>query len=70
LLERANDVLTATAAAEYPSNIGHDFTLADAHDDAYLDVEAAAVEVEDANLVGAAERQALNAAMAVWYGIG
>ncbi len=61
---------TATAAAEYKANVGPDFTLADAYDAAYLDVEAARVEVEDADLMGAAERQALNARMAQWYGIG
>jgi hypothetical protein len=60
----------AAVAAEYKANVGHDFTLADAFDAAYLDVEAAAVEVEDVNLMGVAERQALNARMAEWYGIG
>ncbi len=61
---------TAAAAAEYRSNIGHDFTLADAFDATYLDVEAAEVEAEDMDLMGAAERQALNASLAEWYGIG
>ncbi len=61
---------TAAAAAEYRANVGHDFTLADAFDAAYLDVEAAAVEVEDVDLMGVAERRALNARMAEWYGIG
>jgi hypothetical protein len=55
---------TAAAAAEYRANVGHDFTLADACDAEYLDVEPVEVEVETA------ERQALNARMAEWYGIG
>jgi len=50
------------------SRLGPDFTLADAYDAAYLGVGVA--EVEDVDLMGAAERQALNAAMAEWYGIG
>ena len=37
---------TATAAAEYKSNIGQDITLADALDPEYLDEEAAGVEDE------------------------
>jgi hypothetical protein len=61
---------TAAVAAEYRANVGHDFTLADAHDASYLDVEIARVEVEDVDLMGVAERQALNARMAEWYGIG
>ena len=61
---------TAAAAAEYSHNVGHDFTLTDAYDAAYLDVEAAGVEVEDVDLISEAERQALNAHMAEWYGIG
>lgn len=61
---------TAAAAAEYRANTGHDFTLADAFDAAYLDVEAAGVEVEDVDPMRAAERRALNARMAEWYGIG
>ena len=61
---------TAAAAAEYRANIGPDFTLADAFDVAYLDVEIAAVEVEDADLMTTSERQALNARIAEWYGIG
>lgn len=32
---------TAAAAAEYRSNVGHDFTLADAYDAEYLDDELA-----------------------------
>lgn len=54
-----------TAAAEYSSNIGYDFTLADAYDPEYLDTDAA--ETEEAER---AARQALNARMADWYGIG
>jgi hypothetical protein len=61
---------TAAAAAEYKNNIGHDFTLADAFDVASLVVEAAEVEVEDVDLMGVVERQALNARMVEWYGIG
>ena len=53
---------TAAAANEYRSNVGPDFTLADAYDADYLDDEAEEDE--------AAERQALNARMAEWYGIG
>jgi len=61
---------TAAAAAEYKANVAHDITLADAYNAPYLDVEAAEVEVEDVDLIGVAERQALNATMAEWYGIG
>jgi hypothetical protein len=61
---------TAAAAAEYRANVGHDFTLTDAFDAAYLDVEAVEVEVDDVDVMGVAERQALNARMAEWYGIG
>jgi hypothetical protein len=64
------EMSTATAAAAYRANVGHDFTLADAYDTAYLDVEAAAVEVEEVDLMGAPQQQALNARMAEWYGIG
>ena len=63
---RANEMTTAAAAAECRANLGPDFTLADAFDAEYLDVD----EVEDVDLMGAAERQALNARMAEWYGIG
>lgn len=56
---------TAAAAAEYKANVGHDFTLADAYDADYLDAEAAGNDEDKA-----AERQALNARMAEWYGIG
>lgn len=61
---------TAAAAAEHKTNVGHDFTLADAYDAAYLDVEAAGVEVEDVDLMSTEQRQALNARMAEWYSIG
>lgn len=56
---------TAAAAAEYKSSLGPDFTLADAYDADYLDAEAAENDENEA-----AERQALNARMAEWYGIG
>lgn len=56
--------MATAAAAEYRANLGHDFTLADAYDPGYMDEEAAEVEDE------AAARQALNARMAEWYGIG
>jgi len=52
----------AAVAAEIKNNVGHDFTLADAFDADYLDEEPEADEE--------AERQALNARMAEWYGIG
>lgn len=57
---------TAAATAEYKLNLGHDFTLADAYDAEYLDTD----EVEDVDLMTTSERQALNARMAEWYGIG
>ena len=63
-------MIVAAAAAEYRANTGHDFTLADVYDVAYLDVEAACAEVEDVDLMTVSERQALNACMADWYGIG
>jgi hypothetical protein len=61
---RANEMTAAAAAAaaEYRSNVGPDFTLADTYDADYLDDELAEDE--------AVERQALNARMAEWYGIG
>jgi hypothetical protein len=55
---------TAAAAAEYKANLGADFTLADAFDAEYLEDRAAEDEDERAR------RQALNQAMAEWYGIG
>lgn len=58
--------MTMTAAAvanEIKSDIGHDFTLANAYDPEYLDVEP--FEDEDET----AARQALNARMAEWYSI-
>ena len=54
---------TAAVAAEYKANLSPDFTLADAYDADYLDTDGEAEED------GAAERQALNACMAEWYGI-
>jgi hypothetical protein len=51
----------AIAAAQYNSNLGHDFTLADAYDPEYMDEEAAENET--------AKRQALNQAMADWFGM-
>lgn len=53
---------TAASAAEYKTNLGPDFTLADTYDAEYLDAEP----FEDE----ATARQALNARMAEWYGIG
>lgn len=53
----------AQIANEIKANVGHDFTLADAYDAEYLDADA---EAEDER----AARQALNARMADWYGIG
>ncbi len=63
-------MVTAAATADYSATVGHDFTLADAFDAAYLDVEAARIEVEDVDLMGAVEQRELNARMAEWYGIG
>lgn len=54
----------AAAAAEYQSNTGPDFTLADAYDPEYLDTGEAEDEDETA------ARQALNARLAEWFGIG
>lgn len=51
------------AAAEYNSNVGHDFSLADAFDSDYLDTD----DVEDVDLMSMEQRQALNARMADWY---
>lgn len=55
---------TAATAAEYAANVGPDFTFADAVDADYLDAEEVNEEAERA------ARQALNARMADWYGIG
>lgn len=55
-----------TAAAEYKSNVGLDFTLADAYDPEYLD----AGDVEDVDLMSTERRRALDARMAEWCGIG
>ncbi|HEX8500791.1 MAG TPA: hypothetical protein VF659_09380 [Pyrinomonadaceae bacterium] len=54
---------TADAAAEYRSNIGQDFSMADALDPEFLDTD----EVEDVDLMTTAQRQALNARMADWW---
>jgi len=48
---------TAAAAAEYQSNVGYDFTLADTFDAAYLDVEATGIEVEDVDLMTIEQRR-------------
>lgn len=56
--------MTTAAAAEYRSNIGQDYSLADALDAEYLD----APEVEDVDLMTTEQRQALNASMAEWWG--
>ena len=53
---------TAAAAAEYRANVGPDCTLADVYDPEYV--------YEEADVDEAAKRQALNARMAEWYGIG
>lgn len=47
---------TAAAAAEYAANVGQDFSMIDALDAEYLDVEEDEVE-----------RQRINAAMAEWW---
>jgi hypothetical protein len=70
MFKELDGMATAAATAEYRANLSPDFTLAGAHDAAYLDVEAAEVEVESVDLMGVAERRALNARMAEWYGIG
>ena len=57
--------MTPAAAAEYKSNIGHDFTLADAYDADYLDTDAA--DVEDVDLMSVSQRQALNAKMFEYF---
>jgi hypothetical protein len=56
----------AAAATEYSANVGPDFTLADAYDPEYLDTD----DVEDVDLMSTEQRQALNARMADWYGVG
>jgi len=56
----------ATAAAEYNANIGHDFMLADAFDAEYVD-EYRPVDVDE---MSKGERQAFNAEMARWFGVG
>jgi hypothetical protein len=52
---------TAAADAEYKSNIGHDFSLADAYDPEYLDEETEEGET--------AARQELNRRMSDWFGM-
>jgi hypothetical protein len=56
--------MTTAAAAEYKANVGPDFTLADAYDSEYLDADGETEEDETT------ARQALNARLAEWYGIG
>jgi hypothetical protein len=58
---------TAAAANEIKSNIGPDYSLADAYDAEYLDTDAA--EVEDVDLMSVEQRQALNAKMAAVLGL-
>lgn len=57
---------TAATAVEYKANIAPDFTLADAYDPEYLNTD----DVEGPDLMSTEQRQALNARMAEWYGIG
>lgn len=54
---------TATAANEIKSNIGPDFSMADAFDAEYID----ASEVEDVDAMTTEQRHALNASMAEWW---
>ena len=56
--------VTVPAGPGEPGTIGLDTTLLDAYDPEYLDASAAEDEDETA------ARQALNARMAEWYGIG
>lgn len=60
----ANEMTTAAAAAEYKADVSPDFTLTDAYGSEYLDVDP----YEEKDEVTA--RQAVNARMAEWYGIG
>lgn len=53
----------AATANEIKSNIGPDFSMADAYDSDYLDTD-----VEDVDAMTTAQRQALNALMAEWWG--
>lgn len=61
---KANEMTTAATANEIKSNIGQDFSLADAYDFEYMDTDA----VEDVDTMTTAQRQALNARMAEWFG--
>ena len=54
---------TAAAANEIKSNLGPDFSMADAFDADYLDTD----DVEDVDLMCVEQRQALNAKMADWF---
>lgn len=54
---------TAAAANEYKSNLGSDYCL-----EAELSDFAAEQEAEDVDTMTTAQRQALNAAMAEWFG--
>lgn len=59
---------TAAAANEINHNITPDFTLADAYDAEYMDVEAAPVYTPvDVEQMSDKERWALNATMAEWF---
>jgi len=64
--EGLNEMTTAAAPNEYRRSIGHDFTPADTQDAEYIGAEAA----EDVDPMSTEQRQALNARMADWYGIG
>lgn len=55
----------AAAANEYRSNLGHDYCL-----EAELADFEAGQELEDVDAMTTAQRRALNARMAEWYGIG
>lgn len=58
-------MMNAAAANEIKSNIGHDYSLAAELADWATEQE----EVEDVDLMTTAERQALNARMAEFFGI-
>jgi hypothetical protein len=55
----------ATAAAQYNANLGHDFTLADAHHAEHLDTD----DMENVDAMMTEQRQALNPYMAKGFGI-
>jgi hypothetical protein len=62
--------MNAATANEINRNLGPDFSMADAFDAAYLDVEAAevkVVKVEDVDLMSVEQRQKLNARLAEWF---